>query len=60
MKLKEKIRLGGRIHRKYEVAKTPYQRVMESPEVSKEIKDQLTRIYQSLNLAELKKAIDKK
>ncbi len=60
MKLQEKIRIAGRIHRKYETAKTPYQRVMESKEVSKEKKEELKRIYQSLNPAELKRVIDKK
>ena len=60
MKLKEKVRIGGKIHRKYEKAKTPYQRVMESPEVPKEKKEKLKRIYQSLNPAQLKRTIDRK
>ena len=33
IKLKLKDKTGGRIHRRYDVAKTPYQRVMESPEI---------------------------
>ena len=60
IKLVLKERIGGKIHRKYEIAKTPYQRVMESKEISKEKKQQLKRIYQSLNPAELKRTIDKK
>jgi transposase InsO family protein len=60
IKLVLKERIGGKIHRKYEIAKTPYQRVMESKEVSKEKKQQLKRIYQSLNPAELERTIDKK
>jgi len=60
IKLKEKVRIGGKIHRKYETAKTPYQRVMESKEVSKEKKQELKKIYETLNPAELKRAIDRK
>ena len=60
MKLKEKIRDKGKIHRKYDVPKTPYQRVMESEHISQETKDKLTKIYLSLNPAELKRGIDKK
>ncbi len=60
IKLISKERIGGKIHRKYDSAKTPYQRVMESKEVSKEKKEELKKIYQSLNPAELKRAIDKK
>jgi len=48
------------MHRKYDIPKTPYQRVMESKEVSLERKQQLKRIYQSLNPTELKRTIDKK
>jgi len=60
IKLKEKVRNGSRIHRSYETAKKPYQRVMESKEVSKEKKGELKKMYQSLNPAQLKRTIDKK
>jgi len=60
IKLISKFRIGGKIHRKYETAKTPYQRVMESKEVFKEKKRELKQIYDSLNPAELKRTIDKK
>ena len=60
MKLKEKIRDKGKIHRKYDIPKTPYQRIMESKLISQEIKDKLTKIYLSLNPAELKRKIDEK
>jgi hypothetical protein len=56
--LKEKV--GGRIHRKYDKPKTPYQRIMESPKISEAKKQELKSIYQSLNPAELKRNIDKK
>lgn len=60
MKLKEKIREKGKIHRKYDVPKTPYQGLMESGQVSEETKKQLRDLYQSLNPAQLKRKIDEK
>lgn len=60
MKLKEKIRDKGKVHRKYDTPKTPYQRIMESEHIPKETKDKLTKIYLTLNPAELKRGIDKK
>ena len=60
MKLKEKIRIKGKIHRKYDVPKTPYERLMESGQISEETKRELRAVYQSLNPAELKRKIDKK
>ena len=60
MKLKSKERVGGRVKRKYEVSKTPYQRLMESEQIRDEVKDELRGIYLSLNPAELKRNIDAK
>lgn len=60
MKLKEKTREGGRRHRKYEKAKTPYQRVLELGKLSKKEREKLTILYRSLNPAELKRGIDRK
>jgi hypothetical protein len=60
IKLISKERMGGKIHRKYDKPKNPYQRVMESKEVSREKKKELKKIYLSLNPAELKRAIDRK
>ena len=60
MKLKQKIRIKGKIHRKYDVPKTPYERLMESGQISEETKKELLSVYQSLNPAELKRKIDKK
>jgi hypothetical protein len=58
IKLKEKVREKGRIHRKYDQAKTPYQRIIESDWISEEKRKELTDIYLSLNPAELKRYID--
>jgi len=60
IKLVQKIRIKGKIHKKYDKAKTPYQRVMESSHVSLEKKQELKEIYDSLNPAELKRKIDAK
>lgn len=60
IKLKEKIRIKGKIHRKHHKAKTPYQRVMENKNVPEGTKQKLKKIYDNLNPAELKREIDKK
>jgi len=60
IKLVSKERIGGKIYRRYDTPKTPYQRVMESKEVSKKIKQKLKKIYLSLNPAQLKRDIDKR
>ena len=55
-----KERSGGKIHRVYDKAKTPFARLMESTEVSETKKQELQTIYLSLNPAHLKRQIDKK
>ena len=60
MKLQSKERIGGKVKRKYETAKTPYQRLMESDQIPQESKEELKGIYLSLNPAELKRSIDDK
>jgi len=60
MKLKEKIRDKGKVHRRYEVPKTPYHRLIESEHIPEDTKEKLTKLYQGLNPAELKRKIDEK
>jgi len=60
IKLKEKIRIKGKIHRRYKKARTPYQYLMESKEIDIQTKQELKNIYDNLNPAELKRMIDKK
>lgn len=60
IKLVLKERIAGRIHRKYDKPRTPYQRLMESKEISKQKKKELMKIYLSLNPAQLKRGTDKK
>jgi len=60
MKLKEKIRDKGKVHRRYDTPRTPYQRLMESKKIPEETKKELRKLHQRLNPAELKRKIDKK
>lgn len=60
MKLIEKVRVKGKVHRKYDKAKTPYHRIIESDEVDASIKEELTAIYKKLNPADLKRRINEK
>jgi hypothetical protein len=56
-KLVQKERIGSRIIKKYDVAQTPYRRVLASANISEEIKMKLKREYDMLNPAELKRQI---
>jgi len=58
MKLKEKVRVGARVTRRYDKAKTPYQRVLDSAQVRATVKRQLRVRRAQLNLAELKRRIE--
>lgn len=60
IKLISKERIGGKIHRKYDTPKTPYYRIIESKEIPEKAKQELKNIYESLNPAQLKRAIDEK
>lgn len=57
MKLISKERAGARVRKSYDIAKTPYQRLVGSPEVSKETKAKLRASYEKLNPAALKREI---
>jgi len=58
MKLASKERIGGSVKRKYDIPKTPYQRLIESGQLSEQAKKQINNIYLSLNPAQLKRNID--
>ncbi len=53
MKLKSKERIGSRVKKRYDIPRTPYQRVLESPEIPKLYKEKIKRVYAGLNPAEL-------
>jgi len=58
MKLTSKERVASKIVKKYEKAKTPYRRLMESKQIPSEVKIQLKSTYDQLNPVELKRNID--
>ncbi|MCL0036297.1 transposase, partial [Dehalococcoidia bacterium] len=60
MKLVSKERIGGSLKRKYDTPKTPYQRLMDSGQISEQTRKQLKTVYLSLNPAQLKRSIDAK
>jgi len=60
MKLAEKVRIGSKRHRKYEPAKTPFKRLIESDQIDEATKIELKAVYQKLNPAALKRAIERK
>lgn len=49
LKLQSKHRKGAKIIKHYTPAKTPYQRVLEAPDVSRRDKEALRHLYQTLN-----------
>lgn len=59
MKLKEKIREGSKITKRYDKARTPYERVLEREEIKEEDKKKLKKIYEDLNPMELKEKVEK-
>lgn len=57
MKLTEKTRIGSRVQKKYDQARTPYRRTLEF--LSKKDQAALRKQYESLNPAELKRKINR-
>lgn len=58
MKIKEKVRIGGVIYKKYDEPKTAFTRLIESPHLSEQQKDQLRDQKAKLNPFELKKNLE--
>ena len=58
-KLIKKERIGSKITKTYDEAKTPYRRVLASPDIEDEIKMKLKSQYAMLNPAGLKRKITK-
>jgi hypothetical protein len=58
MKLKSKERHGARVKKKYDKARTPYQRLLDSSFIKEETKQQLRARYHALNPAQLKRQIE--
>lgn len=60
LKLITKERIGNKVIRRYDTAKTPYQRVMERTDISLEAKARLTHLYVQLNPVALHNSIVQK
>lgn len=58
LKLKEKERIGAIVIKRHDQARTPYQRVLESPFISQEKKTELIKYYNSLNPVLIKKQMN--
>jgi len=57
MKLREKVRHGSKLTRRYDEPQTPYRRVLAHPQIPREVKDALTRQYENINLIELRRLL---
>jgi len=60
MKLQSKERLGSKVKKTYDTAKTPYQRVLESEQVTQASKDRLQVQYRTLNPVALLRQIEQR
>lgn len=61
MKIKSKEKVNNSVCKKiYDAAQTPYQRLIKSNQIPLEAKDQLRKLYESLNPAKLKETIELK
>jgi len=61
MKIERKEKVNNSLcHKIYDTAKTPYQRIMESGQISEQQKMKLRELYLSLNPVQLKMAINEK
>lgn len=60
LKLIAKERIGNKVIRRYDTAKTPYQRVIERKDISLEAKARLTHLYVQLNPVALHNSIVQK
>lgn len=60
LKLIAKERVGNQTRKRYDPARTPYQRVLERTEISVQAKARLMHLYVQLNPAQLRRQIDQK
>lgn len=57
-KCTKRVRIGAKYRKTYDQAKTPYQRALSHDLVPKEVKDNLIKVHESLNLLEVKNEVD--
>jgi hypothetical protein len=60
LKLSGKERIGNKLLRRYDIARTPHQRLLERDEISLVQKAHLLNLYLSLNPVDLRRRIDQK
>jgi len=60
VKLIAKKRVASKTIKLYDSPKTPYQRIMESPYITDDVKHSLTTVFEKLNPFDLRKAIEDK
>jgi len=61
MKIKSKEKINNSVcKKKYDIAKSPYQRLMACEQINDQQKEKLRQLYLSLNPVQLKKEIDRK
>jgi len=58
-KLVKKERVGAKVKKTYDAPRTPYRRVLEIPEIPERTKETLTRLYDQINPAQLKREMEK-
>jgi hypothetical protein len=58
MLLVEKQRHGAKVTKRYDQAKTPYQRILNRPDLPEATKAHLRQLYQTLNPADLLRQIE--
>jgi len=58
LKLIGKRRVGSKVRKQYDTARTPYRRVLASPDVFEEDKERLRQIYATLNPVAQRQRID--
>jgi hypothetical protein len=58
VKLVDKHRVGSKVHKKYDQAQTPYQRVLASQHASPTHKEQLSQLFLTLNPFALRRQLE--
>jgi hypothetical protein len=58
MKLESKTRVGSKVRKKYDEARTPCQRVLASSDIDQTVNHKLQEVYLALNPAELRRRIE--
>jgi len=60
IKLKEKVRVGSKIKKIFDTAKTPYQRLLDAPDVQPQVKTELIKVKSKLSPFKLKEGLNLK